>query len=47
MLPVFSDSMEIMLALESDYRSYNTFREAFKRKTGQSVTVWMKAVADL
>ena len=31
------------LAQESGYRSYNTFRNAFKRKTGQSVTVWMKA----
>ena len=30
------------LALKSGYRSYNTFREAFKRKTGQSVTVWIK-----
>ena len=34
------------LALESGYRSYNTFREAFKRKTGQSVTVWMKATSE-
>ena len=32
------------LAMESGYRSYNTFREAFKRKTGQSVTTWMKTV---
>ena len=31
------------LALESGYRSYNTFRNAFKRKTGQSATAWMKA----
>jgi len=31
------------LAQESGYRSYNTFREAFKRKTGQSVTIWMKS----
>jgi AraC-like DNA-binding protein len=30
------------LALKSGYRSYNTFREAFKRKTEQSVTVWIK-----
>ena len=30
------------LALKSGYRSYNTFREACKRKTGQSVTVWIK-----
>ena len=34
------------LALESGYRSYNTFREAFKRKTGQSVTVWMRAASE-
>ena len=34
------------LALESGYRSYNTFREAFKRKTGQSVAVWMKAASE-
>ena len=31
------------LALESGYHSYRTFSEAFKRQTGQSVTVWMKA----
>ena len=31
------------LALESGYRSYNTFSDAFKRKTGLSVTAWMKA----
>ena len=30
------------LAQESGYRSYNTFREAFKRQTGLSVTAWMK-----
>ena len=30
------------LALDSGYRSYNTFRDAFKRKTGQSVIAWMK-----
>ncbi len=29
------------LAFESGYQSYNTFRDAFKRKTGQSVTAWM------
>ena len=29
------------LAFESGYQSYNTFRDAFKRKTGQSVTTWM------
>ena len=34
------------LALESGYRSYNTFRDAFKRKTGQSVTAWMKAASE-
>ena len=34
------------LALESGYRSYNTFRNAFKRKTGQSVTAWMKAASE-
>ena len=28
------------LAFESGYQSYNTFRDAFKRKTGQSVTAW-------
>ena len=32
------------LALESGYRSYNTFRDAFKRKTGQSVTAWIRAL---
>ena len=31
------------LALESGFHSYNTFRDAFKRKMGQSVTAWMKA----
>ena len=30
------------LAFESGYQSYNTFRGAFKRKTGQSVTAWME-----
>ena len=30
------------LALESGFRSYRTFSEAFKRKTGQSVTAWTK-----
>ena len=29
------------LAFESGYQSYNTFRDAFKRKTGLSVTAWM------
>ena len=29
------------LAFESGYQSYNTFRDAFKRKMGQSVTAWM------
>ena len=31
------------LAQESGFRSYNTFSSAFKRKTGLSVTAWMKA----
>jgi len=30
------------LALESGFNSYRTFSDAFKRKTGQSVTAWMK-----
>ena len=30
------------LALESGFRNYNTFNSAFKRKTGLSVTAWMK-----
>ena len=30
------------LAAESGFRSYRTFSDVFKRKTGQSVTVWMK-----
>ena len=30
------------LAFESGYQSYHTFRGAFKRKTGQSVTAWME-----
>ena len=29
------------LAFESGYQSYSTFRDAFKRKMGQSVTAWM------
>ena len=29
------------LAFESGYQSYSTFRDAFKRKTGHSVTAWM------
>lgn len=33
------------LAQESGFRSYTTFSSAFKRKTGQSVTVWMKAAS--
>lgn len=32
------------LATESGYRSYNTFRDVFKRKTGQSVTAWLAAL---
>ena len=31
------------LALESGYRSYRTFGDAFKRKMGQTVTAWMWA----
>jgi AraC-like DNA-binding protein len=34
------------LAQESGYRSYNTFRNAFKRKTGQSATAWMKGMGE-
>ena len=30
------------LAQESGFRNYNTFSSAFKRKTGLSVTAWMK-----
>ena len=30
------------LAQESGFRNYNTFNSAFKRKTGLSVTAWMK-----
>ena len=30
------------LALESGYRSYSTFRDVIKRKTGKSVRAWMK-----
>ncbi len=30
------------LAQESGFRNYNTFSSAFKRKTGQPVTAWMK-----
>ena len=30
------------LAYASGFRSYNTFSSAFKRKTGMSVTAWMK-----
>ena len=33
----------MQLAQESGFRSYNTFSSAFKRKTGQSVTAWIKA----
>jgi len=31
------------LALESGYQSYSTFSGAFKRKTGNTVTAWMRA----
>ena len=34
------------LALESGFRSYRTFSDAFKRKTGQTVTAWMKTVSE-
>jgi len=34
------------LAQESGFRNYNTFRNAFKRKTGQLVTVWMKTASE-
>ena len=30
------------LALQSGFSSYRTFSDAFKRKMGQSVTVWIK-----
>ena len=30
------------LAQESGFCTYRTFSEAFKRKTGQSVSAWMK-----
>ena len=33
----------MQLAQESGFRNYNTFSSAFKRKTGQSVTAWIKA----
>jgi AraC-like DNA-binding protein len=32
------------LAQECGYRSYNTFRNALKQKTGQSVTAWLKTL---
>ena len=31
------------LAQESGFRSYSTFSDAFKRRTGQSVTAWMRS----
>ena len=31
------------LAQESGFHSYRTFSDAFKRKTGLSVTAWMKS----
>ena len=34
------------LASESGYRSYSTFSLAFKQRTGQSVTAWMRQSAD-
>ena len=30
------------LAHDSGYRSYSTFSLAFKQRTGQSVTAWMR-----
>ncbi len=33
------------LAMESGFRSYNTFSDAFKRRMGLSVTAWMKDIA--
>ena len=33
------------LALESGYRSYSTFSDVIKRKTGKSVTAWIKAAS--
>ena len=35
------------LALESGYSSYSTFRNAFKRKMGVSVSAWMANVKDM
>ncbi|MBQ8949050.1 MAG: AraC family transcriptional regulator, partial [Prevotella sp.] len=32
------------LASESGYRSYSTFSLAFKQRTGQSVTAWMRSL---
>ena len=29
------------LAVQSGYRSYRTFSQAFKERKGQSVTAWM------
>ena len=34
------------LALESGFRSYTTFSDAFKRKTGKSVRAWMKELGE-
>ena len=34
------------LAQESGYRSYSTFNSVVKRKTGKSVTAWMKTLND-
>lgn len=34
------------LAQESGYRSYNTFSDAVKRKTGKTVKVWMKGLGE-
>jgi AraC-like DNA-binding protein len=34
------------LASESGYRSYSTFSLAFKQRTGQSVSAWMRDTAE-
>ena len=34
------------LALESGFRSYTTFSDAFKRKMGLSVRSWIKAASE-
>jgi YesN/AraC family two-component response regulator len=34
------------LALESGYRSYSTFSDVIRRKTGKSVRAWMKELGE-